>query len=144
MSRKTAATSTIQITSAPILLLAFELGEESWLLGFSRGFGEKVLRRKIKSIRRKIKSRDTTALMQEVARAKQQLELADDTARERTVSVVSVALRGWKQASSKDRDRGLGEKAPDCLVALRRIRGGAKGGGNLAAASIGLASQRVS
>ena len=71
MSKYTATTSTIQITSAPILLLAFELGEESWLLGFSRGFGEKVLRRKIPA-------RDTAALMREIARAKEQLELADD------------------------------------------------------------------
>jgi transposase len=44
LSKKTAATSAIQITSAPALLVAFELGEESWLLGLSRGFGERVLR----------------------------------------------------------------------------------------------------
>jgi transposase len=60
----------IQITSAPILLLAFELGEESWLLGFSSGFGQKVLRRKIAA-------RDTAALLREIARAKEQLELAE-------------------------------------------------------------------
>jgi transposase len=73
LSKYTAATSTIQITSAPILLLAFELGEESWLLGFSRGFGEKALRRKIKS-------RDTAALLREIARAKQQLGLDAEVA----------------------------------------------------------------
>lgn len=70
-SKYTAATSTIQITSAPMLLMAFELGEESWLLGFSRGFGEQV-------VRRKIKSRDTAAVMREVVRAKQQLEFAEE------------------------------------------------------------------
>ena len=41
MSKQTAATSTIQITSpAQTLMLAFELGEGSWLLGFSARFGE--------------------------------------------------------------------------------------------------------
>jgi transposase len=71
MSTYTATASAIQITSAPILLLAFELGEESWLLGFSSGFGQKTLRRKIAA-------RDTAALMREIARAKAQLELPDD------------------------------------------------------------------
>ncbi len=67
MSKQTATASTIQITSAtPILMLAFELGETSWLLGFSSGYGEKVLRRKIVS-------RDTHALEREIARAKQEL-----------------------------------------------------------------------
>ena len=64
MSTYTAATSTIQLSSAPqSLLLAFELGEESWLLGFSVGFGGKVLRRKIAS-------RDTASLLREVAHAR--------------------------------------------------------------------------
>ena len=49
-------------------MLAFELGEATWLLGFSAGFGAKVLRRKIAS-------RDTEAVMREIARAKQQLGL---------------------------------------------------------------------
>ncbi len=70
VSNETTATA-IQITSAPVLLLAFELGEESWLLGCSRGFGERVLRRKIRS-------RDTAALMREIALAKEALELAAD------------------------------------------------------------------
>ncbi len=73
MSKQTAATSTIQITSAtPTLMLAFELGEASWLLGFSAGYGEKVLRRKITS-------RDTDALEREIARAKQELGLSSET-----------------------------------------------------------------
>lgn len=45
------------------LLLAFELGEGSWLLGFSVGIGGKVLRRKIES-------RDTKGLLGEIARAR--------------------------------------------------------------------------
>lgn len=73
MSTYIAAASNIQITSAPILLLAFELGEESWLLGLSRGFGQRALRRKIKS-------RDTVALLREIARAKEQLGLDEDAA----------------------------------------------------------------
>ena len=67
MSKKTAATSKIQITSkSRVLMLAFELGEESWLLGFSAGFGEQVSRKKIAS-------RDTEALQREIARAKKRL-----------------------------------------------------------------------
>ena len=47
MSKRTAAASAIQISSpAQTLMLAFELGEGAWLLGFSAGFGEAVLRRK--------------------------------------------------------------------------------------------------
>lgn len=70
MSTQTAATSTIEITSpAQTLMLAFELGEGSWLLGFSAGFGEAVLRRKIAS-------RDTVALLREIERAKEKLGLS--------------------------------------------------------------------
>ena len=69
MSKKTAATSMIQISSpAQTLMLAFELGEGSWLLGFSAGFGEAVLRRKIAS-------RDTEAVLREIVRAKEKLGL---------------------------------------------------------------------
>jgi transposase len=53
-------------------MLAFELGEESWWLGFSAGFGDKV-------IRRKIASRDTSALIRKITRAKAQLGVADGT-----------------------------------------------------------------
>jgi transposase len=52
-------------------MLAFELGEESWLLGFSVGFGEKVLRRKIQS-------RDVETLCREVKRAKNHFGLPSD------------------------------------------------------------------
>jgi transposase len=53
-------------------MLAFELGETGWLLGFSSGYGERVLRRKIVS-------RDTAALMREVDRARRELGLPADT-----------------------------------------------------------------
>ena len=52
-------------------MLAFELGEESWLLGFSAGFGDQMLRRKVGS-------RDTEARLREIERAKVQLDLAPD------------------------------------------------------------------
>lgn len=71
MSKCTATASVAQgIAAAPVLLLAFELGESGWLLGFSTGFGERVLRRKIDS-------RDTAALMREIGRAKQHFRLDD-------------------------------------------------------------------
>jgi transposase len=74
MSMCTATASTIENTgNARVLLLAFELGETGWLLGFSPGFGEKVLRRKIAS-------RDTAALMREIARAKTHFRLGDEVA----------------------------------------------------------------
>ncbi len=49
-------------------MLAFELGETGWLLGFSSGFGDRVLRRKIAS-------RDTSALVREIERAKEHFGL---------------------------------------------------------------------
>lgn len=74
MSTCTATASTIESTAtARVLLLAFELGETGWLLGFSPGFGEKVLQRKIAS-------RDTAALMREIARAKTHFRLGDEVA----------------------------------------------------------------
>ena len=72
MSKQTATASTIQITSsARTLMLAFELGEVSWLLGFSAGFGEPVLRRKIAS-------RDTVGLLREIEKTKEKLDLPAD------------------------------------------------------------------
>jgi len=72
MSKCTAtASGTQNNATAPALLLAFELGEASWLLGFSTGFGATVLRRKIAS-------RDTAALLREIAHAKQHFDLASD------------------------------------------------------------------
>jgi transposase len=72
MSTCTATASTIENTaSARVLLLAFELGETGWLLGFSPGFGEKVLRRKIAS-------RDTGALTREIEKAKTHFRLGGE------------------------------------------------------------------
>jgi transposase len=74
MSTCTATASRIESTApARVLLLAFELGENGWLLGFSPGFGEKVLRRKIAA-------RDTAALMREIRRAKAHFQLGDEVA----------------------------------------------------------------
>lgn len=52
-------------------MLAFELGEVSWLLGFSAGFGEPVLRRKIAS-------RDTVGLLREIEKTKEKLDFPAD------------------------------------------------------------------
>ncbi len=73
MSQSIATASTIELSStSTVLMLAFELGEATWLLGFSSGFGTKVQRRKISS-------RDTAALLREIARAKSQLGLPAET-----------------------------------------------------------------
>jgi transposase len=73
MSKCTATASTTETTAtAPVLLLAFELGESAWLLGFSPGFGQKVRRRKIAA-------RDTAALLREIAQAKEHFGLAPET-----------------------------------------------------------------
>ncbi len=50
MSKSTATTSTIQISEErDTLMLAMELGETGWLLGFASAYGQKPLRRKIAS-----------------------------------------------------------------------------------------------
>ena len=50
MSKLTTATSTIEISSArPTLMLAMELSEEKWKLGFSAAFGQAPLIRNIAS-----------------------------------------------------------------------------------------------
>jgi transposase len=69
---KSTVTADIQITSlSPVLMLAFELGEESWQVGFSTGLGQKVRRRKLTA-------RDTKALLREINLARQKLGLASD------------------------------------------------------------------
>jgi transposase len=69
MSKQTAATSTIQISEErQTLMLAMELGEAGWLLGFASAYGQKPLRRKITS-------RDRKALLREIAWAKVKLGL---------------------------------------------------------------------
>jgi hypothetical protein len=70
VSKQTAAASTIEISQVqPILMLAMELGESGWLLGFSSGFGQTPLQRKIDS-------RDGNALLKQIGWAKQRLGLA--------------------------------------------------------------------
>ncbi len=69
MSKQTAAASTIQISQEQqTLMVAMELGETGWLLGFASAYGQRP-------VRRKIASRDRTALLREIARAKAKLEL---------------------------------------------------------------------
>jgi hypothetical protein len=70
MSKQTATASTIQITAAaPVLMLALELGEEKWKLGFSSAFGQTPLVRDIGS-------RDTKALLAQIGWAKKKLGLS--------------------------------------------------------------------
>lgn len=86
MSKQTAAASTIEISEAqPVLMLAMELGESGWLLGFSSGFGQRP-------VRRKIESRDGKALLAQIAGAKQRLSLADDA---RVVSCYEAGREGF-------------------------------------------------
>jgi len=69
MSKQTAAASTIQISEAhETLMVALELGEKGWLLGFSTGFGQEI-------VRRKIDSRDGKALLGQIAWAREKLGL---------------------------------------------------------------------
>lgn len=86
MSKQTAAASTIGIREAqPILMLAMELGESGWLLGFSSGFGQTP-------VRRKIDSRDGKALLAQIAWAKQRLGLEADA---RVVSCYEAGRDGF-------------------------------------------------
>jgi transposase len=86
VSKQTAAASTIEISQVqPILMLAMELGESGWLLGFSSGFGQTPLRRKIDS-------RDGNALLKQIGWAKQRLGLAADA---RVVSCYEAGRDGF-------------------------------------------------
>ena len=86
MSKQTAAASTIEISQVqPILMLAMELGESGWLRGFSSGFGQTPLRRKIDS-------RDGNALLKQIGWAKQRLGLAADA---RVVSCYEAGRDGF-------------------------------------------------
>jgi transposase len=86
MSKQTAATSTIQISEErPTLMLAMELGETGWLLGFASAYGQKPLRRKIAS-------RDRDGLLREIAWAKAKLGLAAKT---RVVSCYEAGRDGF-------------------------------------------------
>jgi transposase len=82
VSKQTATASTIQITTpAPVLMLAMELGEEHWKLGFSSAFGQEPLVRDIGS-------RDKKVLLTHIAWAKKKLGL------EATARVVSCYEAG--------------------------------------------------
>lgn len=67
------------------LCLALELGEGRWKLGFSRGFGEKILRRQVIA-------RDGKALLAAIAWAKRKLELPEQT---RVVSLYEAGRDGF-------------------------------------------------
>lgn len=72
MSTYTAATSPIHTSEqVPTLMMAMELGETGWLLGFASGFGQEPLRRKIAS-------RDKAGLLRQVAWARERLGLGDE------------------------------------------------------------------
>ena len=71
MSKSTVAAKIQTTSSSAVLMLAFELGEESWQLGFSTGLGQKVLRRKIAA-------RCTKALLAEIAWARRKLGLGEE------------------------------------------------------------------
>jgi transposase len=86
MSKSTAATSTIQISEGrETLMLAMELGESGWLLGFASAYGQKPLRRKIGS-------RDQEALLREIEWAKAKLGLEAEA---RVVSCYEAGRDGF-------------------------------------------------
>ena len=86
MSESTATTSTIEITSsAPTLMLALELGEEKWKLGFSSAYGEVPLVRNMAS-------RHTKSLLANIAWAKKKLHLP---ASARVVSCYEAGREGF-------------------------------------------------
>lgn len=86
MSKQTATASTIQITATtPVVMLALELGEETWKLGFSSAFGQIPLVRDIGS-------RDTKALLAQIAWAKKKLGLC---AQARVVSCYEAGREGF-------------------------------------------------
>ena len=86
MSKKTATTPTIQITSnTPVLMLAMELGEDHWKLGFSSAFGQIPLSCDIHS-------RDTQVLLSKIAWAKKKLGLSTKT---RVVSCYEAGREGF-------------------------------------------------
>ncbi len=86
MSKSTTATSTVQITSSePTLMLALELGEEKWKIGFSSAFGQVPLVRNMAS-------RHTKSLLANIAWAKKKLGLASDV---RVVSCYEAGREGF-------------------------------------------------
>lgn len=83
---KTATTHTIDLTTTRgTLFIAFELGQETWKLGFSRGFGERVYERNVGA-------RDTKALMREIGGMKKRVELSSEA---RVVSCYEAGREGF-------------------------------------------------
>jgi transposase len=66
MSKTTVTALDQRSASETVRMLAFELGEEGWLLGFSTGFGQPVLRRKVAS-------RDRDAVLRAIDGARRKL-----------------------------------------------------------------------
>lgn len=86
LSKRTTATSTIEITATtPVLMLAMELSEEKWKLGFSSAFGQTPLVRNVVA-------RDQAKLLSQIALAKKQLGLGPDT---RVVSCYEAGREGF-------------------------------------------------
>ena len=86
MSKQTATASAVQITTtAPTLMLALELGEDHWKIGFSSAFGQEPLVRDIGS-------RDKKVLLAHIAWAKKKLGLPTDS---RVVSCYEAGREGF-------------------------------------------------
>ena len=72
MSKQTATALKIDGSEArETLMMAMELGESGWLLGFASAFGQKPLRRKVAT-------RDGKAVLEQISWAKERLGLAAD------------------------------------------------------------------
>ena len=70
---RTEESTAVAITSGPTLLLAFELGERIWKLGFTTGLGQRPRVRQIPA-------RATDRVLEEIARAKVRFHLPPDAA----------------------------------------------------------------
>src|SRR5215210_4623104 len=68
---RTEESTTVATSIAPTLLLAFELGERTWKLGFTTGFGQQPRLRQIPA-------RSTDRLLEEIGRAKARLRVSAD------------------------------------------------------------------
>jgi hypothetical protein len=71
MTRTTKFTAPVNLVE-PTLLLAFELGERTWKLGFTTGLGQRPRRREIPA-------RAIDRVVEELARAKPRLRVPADT-----------------------------------------------------------------
>src|SRR4029453_6583470 len=70
MTRTTKSTAPVTVVE-PTLLLAFELGERTWKLGFTTGLGQRPRRREIPA-------RATDRVVEEIARAKARFRVPAD------------------------------------------------------------------